>query len=120
MGRSAKTPPLDWADGTYVFCLRWGELTELQEACNAGPFVVLGRLMTNQWLTGDISAVIRLGLIGGGTDPAKALRLVRDYVEAYPPGENASMARGILEIAIMGAPEELAGESSAAAGPESA
>ena len=116
MSRSGKTPPLDWADGTYEFALRWGELSELQDVCNAGPFVVLARLAGNQWLIEDIAAVIRLGLIGGGVEPGKALRLVRDYVESRPPMENASFARGILEVAIMGAPEEAPGEAPAAPG----
>jgi hypothetical protein len=114
MSRSAKTPPLEWADGTYEFALRWGELSELQEVCGAGPFVVLARLAGNQWLTTDISATIRLGLIGGGIEPTKALRLVKDYVESRPPMENASFARGILEVALMGAPEESPGEAPAA------
>lgn len=116
MSRDAKTPPLDWADGTYEFALRWGELSELQEACGAGPFVVLARLAGNQWLTQDISTTIRLGLIGGGVEPAKALRLVKDYVESRPPMENASLARGILEVSLLGAPDEQSGEAQAAPG----
>lgn len=112
MSRSGKTPPLEWADGSYEFALRWGELSELQEACGAGPFVVLARLAGNQWLMQDISTTIRLGLIGGGVEPTKALRLVKDYVESRPPMENVSMARGILEVALIGAPEEPPGDSS--------
>ncbi len=116
MSRSGKTPPLDWADGTYEFALHWGELSELQEICRAGPFVVLSRLASNQWRMEDISAVIRLGLIGGGMTPEKALGLVKTYVEARPPMENVSFARGILEIGLMGAPDEAPGERGAAPG----
>ena len=110
MSRAGKTPPLEWADGTYEFALGWGALLELQDACNAGPFVVLARLAANQWMMQDISTTIRLGLIGGGLEPVKALRLVKDYVESRPPMENASFARGILEVSLMGAPEEPPGE----------
>lgn len=106
MARDARTPPLDWADGTYEFALRWGELVQLQEACDAGPFVILARLGANQWRMEDISNVIRLGLIGGGVEPSKALGLVRNYVESRPPLENASLARAILEVSVMGAPDE--------------
>lgn len=113
MSRSAKTPPLDWADGTYEFALRWGELSELQDICKAGPFVVLARLSAGQWLIEDISAVIRLGLIGAGVEPQKALKLVQTYVEARPPMENASFAQGILNVALMGAPDEPPGEAPA-------
>lgn len=111
MSRDAKVGPLDWADGSYTFRLAWGQLIELQEQCDAGPFVVLQRLGTGQWRVGDISHAIRLGLIGGGTEPAKALKLVRDYVEARPPLENLMLARGILGVALQGAPDEKPGEA---------
>lgn len=116
MSRSGKTPPLDWADGTYEFALNWGELSELQDACNAGPFVILARLTANQWRIEDVSNVIRLGLIGAGAEPPKALKLVKTYVESRPQDLmlNSSFARGILEVALMGAPEEAPGEQQAA------
>jgi hypothetical protein len=117
MSRSGKTPPLEWADGTYEFALAWGELSELQDACNAGPFVVLARLASSQWRIEDVATTIRLGLIGGGVQPAKALKLVKTYVEARPQDlvVNASFARGILETSIVGAPEEAPGEQPPAA-----
>jgi hypothetical protein len=104
---------LDWADGTYTFRLAWGELAELQEQCNAGPYVILDRLYTRQWRIEDVSNVIRLGLIGGGMEPVKALKLVRSYVEARPPMENVLFATGILSAGLMGAPDEPAGEGEA-------
>ena len=102
---------LPWADGDYTFRLAWGQLIELQEKCEAGPFVVLNRLSTGQWQMADVSEVFRLGLIGGGLEPAKALSLVRTYVESRPPLENVMMARGILGIAIQGVPDEHPGEA---------
>lgn len=110
MSRSAEVT-LAWADGDYTFRLAWGQLSQLQEACDAGPFVVLQRLTSGQWKVGDISHTIRLGLIGGGTEPAKALSMVRDYVESRPPMENVMLARGILGIALQGAPDEKPGEA---------
>lgn len=110
MSRDAKIE-LDWADDTYTFRLAWGQLIELQEKCDAGPFVVLNRLSTGQWRMADVSEVIRLGLIGGGLEPKQALQLVRDYVESRPPLENVMMARGILGIAIQGVPDEKPGEA---------
>lgn len=105
--------PLDWADGTYAFRLGWGELAELQEKCDAGPYVILDRLQTRQWRIEDISNTIRLGLIGGGIEPVKALKLVRKYVEARPPVENLIYAVGILSAGLMGAPDEPPGEPKA-------
>ncbi|MCF6126068.1 gene transfer agent family protein [Mesorhizobium sp. M7A.F.Ca.CA.001.07.2.1] len=108
MSRDARVT-LDFADGTYPFRVGWGEFAELQEKTDAGPFVVLGRLMDRTCRTTDISNVIRLGLIGGGMEPAKALTLVRSYVEDRPPAENLPIAQAILMAACMGAPDE-AGE----------
>lgn len=102
---------LDWADGTYPFRLRYGELIELQEKTDAGPGWVLQRLMmpsaeNRGWRVGDIATIIRLGLIGGGMKPVDAMKLTRDYVEARPPMENLLVAQTILSAALVGAPDE--------------
>jgi hypothetical protein len=106
---------LDWADGNYAFRLAWGELEKLQEACDAGPYVILGRLTDGSWRIGDISAVIRLGLIGGGMTPVDALKKVRSYVEGRPPMESLMTAQAILSAGIIGAPEEDVGKKDEAA-----
>lgn len=97
---------LDWADGTYTFRLAWGDLARLQEATDAGPYVLLQRLNDGTWKLGDISAVIRCGLIGGGMEPAQALKKVRSYVEDRPPMENLLTAQAVLTTGLVGAPEE--------------
>lgn len=104
----------DWADGTHSFRLAWGQLGELQEKCDAGPYVVLQRLHSGAWRIEDISNIIRLGLIGASMEPVAALKLVRAYVEARPPMENLVPAQVILSAALMGAPEEKVGEDDAA------
>ena len=109
MSRDASVS-LPFADGTKTFRLAWGELIKLQEATDAGPFVVYRRLMSGQWKMGDISNTIRLGLIGGGLEPDKALSFVRDYVESRPPMESLALAQGVLGIALQGAPDEKPGE----------
>ncbi|MBZ9973511.1 gene transfer agent family protein [Mesorhizobium sp. BR1-1-12] len=113
MARDARIE-LDWADGTYAFRLGWGQLAELQEKCDAGPYVVLNRLHSGQWRIEDISNVIRLGLIGGGMLPADALKKVRAYVEDRPPFENIITAQVVLGAGLTGAPEEKLGEPAAA------
>ncbi|KQY31804.1 gene transfer agent family protein [Rhizobium sp. Root483D2] len=112
MSRNASIT-LTWADGDYVFRLGWGELETLQEACDAGPYVVLNRLHDDTWKIGDISHVIRLGLVGGGMKPVEALKMIRAYVEKYPPVENLIFARAILHAGCIGAPEEKVGEAHA-------
>lgn len=113
MSRDA-TVTFDWADGAHSFRLAWGQLGELQEKCDAGPYVVLQRLHSGAWRIEDIANVIRLGLIGGGMDPTAALKLTRAYVEARPTMENLIPAQVILSAALMGAPDEKSGEGDAA------
>lgn len=113
MSRDARVE-LDWADGTYSFRLAWGELARLQEACDAGPLVILDRLTNGTWRVEDISNVLRLGLIGGGMEPSAALKKIRAYVEDRPPVENALFAQAVLAVACHGAPEEPLGNPEAA------
>ena len=108
------TVTFDWGDGTHSFRLAWGQLAELQEKCDAGPYVVLQRLHSGAWRVEDVSNIIRLGLIGGGMEPAPALKLTRFYVEARPPMESLIPAQVILSSALMGAAEEAVGEGDAA------
>lgn len=113
MARDAQIT-LPWADGDYTFRLGWGELELLQEACDAGPYVILNRLFDQTWKMGDIAHTIRIGLIGGGKTPVEALKLVRQWVEKRPPMENILFAQGILQAGLTGAPEEKVGEPKAA------
>lgn len=105
---------IPFADGDHTFRLAWGELAKLQEACNAGPFVIWSDLMHGAWRIEQISSVIRLGLIGGGMTPADALQLVKNYVEDRPPMETLALAQGILGAALQGAPDERLGGAGAA------
>jgi hypothetical protein len=105
---------LDFADGTYGFRLAIGELEELQEKTGVGPYVLLRRLLANDWRIEDVTQTLRLGLIGGGTSPNDALNLVRRYVEQRPDWVmNAMLAQAIVSAALIGAPEEQPGKDSA-------
>jgi len=106
---------LDFGDGTYPFRLGWGELQKLQEACDAGPFVILERICDKSFKIGDIRETLRLGLIGGGMEPVRALKLVREYVEERPLLENLMRAQAVLGMALIGAPEEETGKKPQAA-----
>lgn len=104
----------DFGDGTYSFRLALGELEELQEKTDAGPFVVLRRLYDGSWRTGDVRETIRLGLIGGGAEPLRALNLVRRYVDDRSSWiASASIAQVILAAGLSGAPEEEPGKGDA-------
>ena len=107
MSRNAETTQL-FADGEYVFRLGWGELIKLQEECDAGPFVILDRLTNGRWKVQEISATIRLGLIGAKIEPHKAIKMVKAWVEDRPPLENLVLAQVILGAAVVGTAEEVA------------
>lgn len=102
---------LDWADGNFRFRLGWGELEELQEKTDAGPYVVLRRLWEGTWKIQDLSNVVRLGLIGGGMEPTQAMRKVRTYVESRPAMESVDPAAAILAASLIGTSDEPLGES---------
>ena len=106
MSRDASIGPMSWADGKYTFRLGWGELALLQEKTDCGPLYLMERLAGKHWRLADISHSIRLGLIGGGLDPAAALTLVEAYVEKRPPMENVMMAFAIVAAGVQGAPDE--------------
>lgn len=109
----------DFADDTYEFRLAWGELIKLQEARDTGPYVILDRLLTGRWHVQDIADVIRLGLVGGGMEPVKALKLVRSYVEERVPLENLVLAQRVLGAGLIGTSEEEVGKKSEAASQKS-
>lgn len=96
----------DWADGHYRFRLAIGQLRELQEKCDAGPPVIFRRLIEEKWRVEDLTETIRLGLIGGGTKPDEARKLVRRYVEERPLQESILPAQAILSALLVGAPDE--------------
>jgi hypothetical protein len=101
-----------------LFKLAWRELMKIQEACDAGPYVVLDRLLSGRWRLQDISEVIKWGLIGGGMPQADALKLVESEVEGRRPIENLIIAQTILGAGLVGAPEEDVGKKSEAANQE--
>jgi hypothetical protein len=107
---------LTWADDDYTFRLGWSELEALQEACDAGPWVILERLHNKQCRSGEIADVIRQGLIGGGLKPPEATKLVQRYVKERVSdlAENLLFAIAILQTALQGAPDEPVGEQAAA------
>lgn len=96
----------DWGDGTYTFRLAWGEISKLQEACDAGPFTILDRLNNGSCKVEEIRNVILWGLVGGGKTPVEATKLVRLFVEDRPPAESRLTAYAILSAGCYGAPEE--------------
>lgn len=112
--RSARIT-LTWADGKHEFRLAIGELRELQEKTNQGIRSIARRISSGDEFVDEVREVIRIGLIGGGMAPPKALKLVERYVDGRPLIENISTAQAIAFAAIVGAPEESVGKKAEAA-----
>lgn len=106
---------LPFAGDMYQFRVAWGELEQLQESRNCGPYVLLDRLLSGRWVVQDIAEVIRVGLVGGGMDPAKARSLVDEHVKGKPPIHHLVIAQKVLGAGVVGAPEEEVGKKSEAA-----
>jgi hypothetical protein len=98
-----------------MFKLAWRELMKIQEACEAGPYVVLDRLVSGRWRLQDISETIKWGLIGAGVDQGEALKLVETEVEGRRPLENLVIAQKVLGAGVVGSAEEEVGKKSGAA-----
>lgn len=98
-----------------MFKLAWRELMKIQEACDAGPYVVLDRLVSGRWRLQDISETIKWGLIGAGMEQGAALQLVETEVETRPPLRNLVIAQKVLGAGVVGSSEEEVGKKSEAA-----
>jgi hypothetical protein len=86
------------------FCLRVGEIGELEELCSAGVGAIWRRLATLDFKHADIRETIRLGLIGGEeTTPSSAAALVSRYVDERPIAETLDLAIAILGALMRGA-----------------
>ena len=90
----------DWADGAYSFRLAYGQWLELQEAVGCGPLELYVGLLQRKWRVQQIREIVRIGLIGGGADPASALRLVRRHVEERPILESVPLALEIVSASL--------------------
>jgi hypothetical protein len=121
MSRNAEIT-FPFGDGEHVFRLALGQLEELQEKCDAGPGLVMKRLLSPlmEWRTHDVRETIRLGLIGGGMSASEAIKLTRRYVDETPAwAENARLAASILGAALFGVEDEMPGETEAGEAVES-
>lgn len=94
---------LNWADGTYQFNIAKIKcVLELEEKCDAGVAQIFKRIMDGTWKINDIRETLRLGLIGGGMVPDKAMRLISRYCDDRPWQESLQPAIAVLLAAMVG------------------
>lgn len=88
----------------------------LEEACGAGIAQVMRRLETGAWYVNDVRETIRLGLIGAGMTPEKAMAAVKLHVDGNPSGLAPSVliAHAVLAAVMVGVPDDPVGKTQAA------
>ncbi|MDH7795791.1 MULTISPECIES: gene transfer agent family protein [unclassified Beijerinckia] len=91
-----------FGDGDKRFHLTWRHMLELQEKCGAGIGTISRRLFATEPTLADLAEVIRLALIGGGTEPIDAKRLVEAYVMNAPLMPSYELATAIMTARMFG------------------
>lgn len=104
------TRTIIWAGGEDVFCLsKVSHILDLEFKCNAGIGVIAARLQTGAYGINDVRETIRLGLIGGGASPEKAMNAVKNHVDANPLSHSVLVAYNVIEAVIFGVPDDPVG-----------
>lgn len=109
----------DWADGTYTFRLGVKQLDELQDICGIGAELLRWRMghpteLLRDYRTRWARETIRLALIGGGTEPTKAEKLCKMYVDDRPVREYVPVANACLAAVLVGVEKATEGKTDAA------
>jgi len=94
-----------FGDGEKTFAFTHPLIEELERKTGMGIFALFDRVRRWQSSFSDITEVIRLGLIGGGTKPTEASALVNTYAIGRPLSESLAIALGILSVVMFGADE---------------
>jgi hypothetical protein len=96
-----------FGDATYTFALTDTMIHELERKTGIGIGALYASLARAEWHFGTMIEIIRLGLIGGGTAPAKAQQLVDTYGKDRPIAETFPLAYDIADARWNGTPEEV-------------
>lgn len=113
------TRTIIWAGGEDVFCLaKVGLILDLEQKCGAGIATIMTRLTTGNWALNDIRETVRLGLIGGGSTPERAMQAVRNHVDENPLTASVLLAYSIIEAVMVGVPDDPVGKKETDEGKE--
>lgn len=108
---------LTWGDAEHEFNVaKIKQVLELEEKCGAGVAEIFDRLRNNRWRINDLRETLRLGLIGGGMEPSKALKLVISYCDERPWRESLQPALVVIMAAMVGVPGDEVGKKTVTEG----
>ena len=91
-----------FGDGKHDFKLTVAMINELERTTGTGIGGLCKRLFNSDFKLLEITEVIRLGLIGAGTNPETAHALVTNYLTNQPLGAAYPLAVSILEALMFG------------------
>jgi hypothetical protein len=87
-------------DEERLFRLGIDQILSLEEKRDSAVAAIYGRLMHQAWFLADVTEVIRLGLIGGGTEVRVAKALVERHCEPGSLDTAALLAFHILATTL--------------------
>lgn len=94
-----------FGDAEHDFELTDAVIEELERLTGSGIGALFIRLVGNQFHIGDITSIIRLGLIGAGMAPKRAQELVSTYAANAPFAQVFPLALDIITARWTGAEE---------------
>lgn len=94
-----------FGDAEHVFTLTDPMIEELERITGSGVGALFLRLVGSQFHLGDLTAIIRLGLIGGGMNPQRAQELVAAYGVNAPLDQTFPLALDIITARWSGVSE---------------
>lgn len=92
------------------FRLDIANLIALQEKLNAGPMQIVTGLQLGIWRVEHVTEILRIGLIGGGTEPKTALALVEQNVRPGNIVPHVLTALAVLMSSLQGDPDDPVGK----------
>jgi len=97
---------LVFGDGEYTFALTWAGAQEWEEKTGRSLYHTFNDMVSSRMgFVSDIREIVRIALIGGGTAPSEAFRLVKRYVEGRPLAETMPVALEAIEAFLFGTEE---------------
>ncbi len=97
-----------FGEGEKTFTLTDSAIEELEQKTGLAIGTLFLRMSSSQFRVADIVEVIRLGLVGGGTNPQEAQRLIATYAKDRPFDETFPLALDILDARWNGKSEPVA------------
>ncbi|ODN68853.1 gene transfer agent family protein [Methylobrevis pamukkalensis] len=97
-------------DAERTFALPVPMIVALEKATGHGIGTLAARLFQGVFSWADLVETIRLGLIGGGTDPKDAAGIIDAWVNNRPIAETLPLTVAVLETCYFGAPQEVASD----------